>query len=124
MVSTNTGNNTSYSNCEETRQLAQRTVVYQQPALQLRTKYAVEKQFGSLPLSVSYAPDYSSLTLPGQAKLLLLIAGEFKRLFSYSKAPHHFFRRPEHFDSRVTRFFQEHSAQLKELEAALFSSSG
>ncbi len=70
-------------------------------------------------------PDYSSLTLQGQAKLLLLIAGEFKRLFSYSQAPHHFFRRPEHFDPRVTGFFQEHSsAQLKELEAALFSSPG
>ena len=133
-VSTNTGNNTSYSlemlrsagyirNRDEARQRARRTAVYQQPALQLRTKYTVEKQFGALPLSVSYVPDYYSLALQERTALLLLIAGEFKRLLLYSQAPHHFFRRPESFDPRIVDFFQKYSSLLEELSPRIFSLS-
>ena len=126
-ASTNTGNNTSYAlelliaagyinTQEDARQIARRTAVYQQPALQLRTKYTVEKQFGALPLSVSYVPDYDSLSLQERAKLFLIMVGEYRRLCSYSQPPYNFFRRPENFDEGIVTFSQEHSEMLKTLE--------
>ena len=90
-ASTNTGNNTSYAlellitagyinTGDDARRIARRTAVYQQPALQLRTKYTVEKQFGALPISVSYVPDYATLSLQERAQLFLLLVGEYRRL--------------------------------------------
>ena len=125
-VSTNTGNNTSYSlemlrsagficEQEDARQLARRTAIYQQPALQLRTKYTVERQFGAMPLSASYAPDDQNLSLQDRATLILLIAGEYARLASYCRSPYNFFRQPDAFDSEIVEFFHEHSALLENL---------
>lgn len=126
-TSTNTGNNTRYalemlittgylSTCSDARRIIQQTAVYQQPASQLRTKYTVAKQFGELPLTVSYAPDYPSLSLCERVNLLLLMAGEYKRLLLYSQKPYNFFRRPENFDDNVAAFFHKHSEMLTQIE--------
>ena len=66
-ASTHTGTNVRYAlemlltagyiaTRADAERLAQRTLAYQQPVLQLRSKYTVGKRFGRLPLSFSYAP--------------------------------------------------------------------
>jgi hypothetical protein len=123
-ASTNTGNNVRYSlemlitagqitTPEDAQRIARRTLVYQQPALQLRSKYTVGKQFGALPLSFSYAPQYQTMTWSEKAKTLGLIAGEYLRIASYSQEPFNFFTRPEGFDENVVAFFREDSEILQ-----------